>query len=161
MIKAQELRIGNQVYLPTIEKNITVDYHHIRYATINPNNEYEPIPLTPEILERFGFDRNMGGWLLEGDINQKSFRSDDESKYGWSLEMTDVDDNDVHFRIGYSKILIKDAPARHIKYLHQLQNLYHALTGEELGIKENNKEVIMNEVSLLADGSYGAGYKIK
>lgn len=143
MIKREDLRIGNLVF--SAENNEYELAGTIKVEKIGPTGinqwadmeiEYEGLSgilLTPEILEKCGFEENMGGWYLEGEIKQNSFSSDDRN-FGWCFTLCDVNDDDVHFRLGYSSLLINDAPARHIKYLHQLQNLYHTLTGEELTV---------------------------
>jgi hypothetical protein len=72
--------------------------------------EGQPIPLTPEILEKCGFQRaTIGGYYKDfEDITVRLFQ--EEGFY--SLEY-----------IGTK-----------IQYLHQLQNLYFALTSEELKV---------------------------
>tara|TARA_R110002096_G_scaffold382312_1_gene576205 strand:+ start:6033 stop:6365 length:333 start_codon:yes stop_codon:yes gene_type:complete len=106
MIEVKDLRIGN-----------LVNYHykgnnHITTVNINLLTEIgrliktariEPIPLTEEWLVKFGFD----GW----DIGS------------YTITLT----NGNFWILGCDKPL-----ARNIKHVHQLQNLYHALTGEEL-----------------------------
>jgi hypothetical protein len=73
----------------------------------------EPIPLTEEWLLRMGFEKlNQHYWSLNGFNYQMIFSNN-------SL--------DVHKR----KYLIKN-----VKHVHSLQNLYFALTGQELEIKE-------------------------
>jgi hypothetical protein len=122
MIKANELRIGNLVYLPTIEKTIVVGYHHIRYATINPDNEYEPIPLTPEILRRCGFfETSTDGEFI---YNERGIIKININNIGL-----------ISFNVG--EIIFST-----VHYLHQLQNLYFTLTGEELEI--NNYKVFIS-----------------
>jgi hypothetical protein len=73
--------------------------------------EIVPIPLTEEILLAFGFeyddiDGNSGYWKVN---NFKVVFGEDGCSYNWSLI---------------------------IKYVHQLQNLVFALTGEELTFKQ-------------------------
>jgi hypothetical protein len=146
MIKANELRIGNKVLhqrnpqlheietiLGFLNDSVFLSADHEGVTYPKSLNSIESIPITPEVLEKCGFEENMGGWYLEGSINQKTFSSDDR-KFGWCMNLSDVDKKDIHFRFGYSSVPINDSPARHIKYLHQLQNLYFALTGEELTV---------------------------
>jgi hypothetical protein len=119
-MKASELRIGNKFYLPNSEIG-TISYHEIRLLVVSlekPN--YKPIPLTEEWLLKFGFEINRQTkeenniWRCyseEGffEVEQigSSFFLDDNHCYGTK-----------------------------INYVHQLQNLYFALTGEELVVKE-------------------------
>ena len=69
--------------------------------------EYKPIPLTEEWLFKFGFEK-----AYETCYQYKDFILNDK------FIMMDID------------ITIQ------LKYVHQLQNLYHSLTGEELTIKD-------------------------
>ena len=73
----------------------------------NNKIEYKPIPLTEEWLFKFGFEK-----AYETCYQYKDFILNDK------FIMMDID------------ITIQ------LKYVHQLQNLYHALTGEELTIKD-------------------------
>ena len=73
----------------------------------NNKIEYKPIPLTEEWLLKFGFEKRY-----ETCFQYKNFILNDK------FIMMDID------------ITIQ------LKYVHQLQNLYHALTGEELTIKD-------------------------
>lgn len=74
-------------------------------------NDLRPIPLTPEILGNCGFRKD--GLTYKSKITLKQF-------FG---------ENGKHFLFGYENANID------IFYLHQLQNLYFALTGEELTFK--------------------------
>lgn len=111
-MKENELRIGNWVdYSGSI---IPVASIYIGQSTL----EYaDPIPLTPEILEKAGF---------EWSIYHQAFHK----------ENFEFDINEC-FPKGYSLSTFKRRflIVSKIKYLHQLQNLYYALTGEELEIK--------------------------
>lgn len=69
-----------------------------------------PIPLTAEWIEKFGFDKLP---------NQNKY---DMDKF-WACKLRNG--NEWHF---------EDLECI-VKYVHQLQNLYFALTGEELAIK--------------------------
>ena len=107
----KEVRIGNwvKIYgLPEQVNNITTDDVN-GYAI----DRYEPIPLTEDILLQCGFriddydSELVVCWL--GSFN---------------LRLTDK-------RIYYSVILHKSIE---VKYLHQLQNLYFAITNKELEV---------------------------
>ena len=76
------------------------------FITINMAHNYEPIQLTTEILVRCGFEDDKKEMI-------RRLRGNDFVLDGYS--------NDYNgFYLG------------RIDYLHQLQNLYFALTGEEL-----------------------------
>lgn len=76
-------------------------------------NKLDGIPLTPELLKRCGFEKGINN----PDYHDLRF-----------FVLTKIEE-------GY-RLRNCDYPGRDIKYLHQLQNLYFALTGEELTIKE-------------------------
>lgn len=134
MIKASELRIGNCIlYLNELyivdgiryEKEAPESKWRISFRTVDDNNPakqilrngkfenwIDPIPLTPEILEKCGFYKShLGGYWKSGqrlDINAESI--------SYCLYEN------------FNEVL----RSKKLQYLHQLQNLYFALTGSEL-----------------------------
>lgn len=70
----------------------------------------EPIPLTEEWLLKFGFKIRDGEWWIDNEIFGVTFDENHEPLHIWDGSFT-------------------DSPC---KYVHQLQNLYFALTGTEL-----------------------------
>ena len=121
MIQASELRIGNWAINygkhVCIEADDIVDCHHQPYS-------YEPIQLTPEILEKAGFTE----------------RNNEESKFsGVELDVFYTPRGPFSFGIA---LYINCFWFKHqddflgveLKNVHQLQNLYFAITGEELQI---------------------------
>jgi hypothetical protein len=117
-MKATEFRIGNIVYvkgkvdeLSGIADN---DYYSTGYGHGVWDDDIEPIPLTEEWLLKFGFNYidDDGAYLA---LKYRGFyiHSDDSDEF--SIATIKVQD----FRIV-------------IKHVHQLQNLYFALTGKEL-----------------------------
>ena len=131
-MKVQELRIGNIITHKDInmfrvdEIRQTNEGYIVRmYTCDNLESKMnmllslaEPIPLTPELLKKCGFVKSK----LEGyDVH---FKYSHHKLYSAITALYD------------SKFSIKlDDVARGIKSLHQLQNLYYALTNEELVIK--------------------------
>lgn len=105
-MEASELRIGNLIMKDGDEIIVS---HHTFYHLEIYGEDYEPIPLTEEWLEKSGFKSTVE-WLLKYKNNSTLLVSD--VKYGF-----------------------QNIPIQKIKYVHQLQNLYFALTGEELTIK--------------------------
>lgn len=111
MIKAEEFRIGNWVY-DFARKPVQI----IR-LTKGAFPLEMPIPLTHKILVQFGFTcylnpNNTGSVIY--DLND--FKIIEHKTEDFSL---------------------RDMHSKRFTYLHQLQNLYFALTGEELEIKLN------------------------
>ncbi|HLI93233.1 MAG TPA: hypothetical protein VKU83_06475 [Puia sp.] len=141
MIQPNELRKGNKVYggnparciatvLTIIQQGIEAEYQTITYGAA-PNNpgigfgkfeDIYPIPLTPEILGKCGFERNE-----DKDVNgYLAYRSD--HFYAFDIFINKDGKVAVHF--------LKTALSQnHPQYLHQLQNTIFVLTGEELEVK--------------------------
>lgn len=130
-MKPQDLRIGNKIYQKKLEFN-SVNWHQIIidvgsidiYSLENANeivkNNFEPIPLTEEWLLKFGFE-------LRGN----------EAKF-WTLQNVDIWAMGGYF--------FNDLDLR-ISSVHQLQNLFHSLTGNELTIKEESMSYDENRIS--------------
>lgn len=124
-MNANELRIGNWVY-KNIADFLGNHYHQligwdIWQASTHPNElnvEFSPIPLTPEILEKAGF-KNPGGQEYAGCYDYKEF--------SYYLPKKQV-------MIFFEENGISHWLPQKIEHLHKLQNLYFALTGEELEI---------------------------
>lgn len=120
-MKAEELRISN--YVLSYNKDIT---QVIRLSKEKIIIDASPILLTEEWLLKFGFECfNYPYWrMLLTDGKQE----DDEFFY------IHFENNYIYLKCGYkAEYYVKSA--KPIKYVHQLQNLYFALTGEELTIK--------------------------
>lgn len=114
MIKANELRIGNWVFQENRHVQLNEDDLEVLFAARN-YEDYNPIQLTPEILEKCGFKMDSGADFTHTDSGLKLFSGHHEFNYwGSTHNAKDFDTS--------------------IKYLHQLQNLYFALTGEELKV---------------------------
>jgi hypothetical protein len=125
-MKAQELRIGNYHLYHIVDKldergeydeicKIDADDFGILENFDCP--EYKPIPLTEEWLLKFGFEKMSSNY-----------------ERGWLLLWGNLKTGTIDFVINEPH-----SSKRHItalKYVHQLQNLYFALTGEELKIKQ-------------------------
>lgn len=123
MIDARELRIGNYVY--GYKTTWTIDKNDFRDVDLDDNSmPYNPIPLTEEWLLKLGFKdaRSNELELYPIKYNTKTIRY---NGINTNLYVSDFGD-DSHY----------DLPCPHIKYVHQLQNIYFALTGEELTIRE-------------------------
>jgi predicted nuclease of predicted toxin-antitoxin system len=118
-MKTTDLRIGNLV----LSKGVPVQIEEIMWETVRycfgefPIDYVEPIPLTEEWLLKFGIERRQIKDLISYNTNQ--------------LELYQYASNN-------NKIFFEHADGEvELKYVHQLQNLYFALTGEELTQIEN------------------------
>jgi len=120
-MKASELRIENFVFdnLGGILKikgiNDNSDLSHIK-----------PIPLTEEWLLKFGFEQIGISGYFSKNIDEKTYIAQNPNGFWIAIERAEGDDDGED---EYSKQI-------NVQYVHQLQNLYFALTGEELEIKE-------------------------
>ena len=117
-MKATELRIGN-----FINNELTGEGKLTQEVLCDFANGYihlEPIPLTEEWLLKFGYSK-----FIENDTySSLSLVIDNVLKYTILLEH---ENNEFTFPNTYKPIKLK--------HVHQLQNLFHSLTGEELKTK--------------------------
>lgn len=113
MIDAKELRIGNlfitndnmRTLTPLTSRIIDTGFNHPSYL----NEGFEPIPITVEWLLKFGFEKQT-----------------DVCGFKWykgNFYILEVAKNS--FYCDYCLVFAID-------YIHQLQNLYYALTQKEL-----------------------------
>jgi len=134
-MKPSDLRIGNWI---TYEVGHKDGKKNKIQCQVKPNEIedlfenkgffiYEPIPLTEEWLQKFGF-------IVDNELWHKK-----EFDILWTIlirlqdgaiELQSIIDEQVNEEV---EILI--LPSK-VKYVHQLQNLYHSLTGEELKVNE-------------------------
>lgn len=129
MIQANELRIGNWIAekihpglcQPVFLYSVRVSENNFCTLLKRLNTfPYQGIRLTPEILEKCGF-----------------YRIEEEKLFAHDATGIDlVYDKSWHFKYlrKNPKSIVRDIQ---LAYLHQLQNLYFALTGEELKINLN------------------------
>jgi hypothetical protein len=136
-MKTYELRIGNLVSRKDLgngyERVESVIYLGEKVVTSGPIKvicEYEsiePISLTNEWFERLGF-----GYRNENGQKYYHIYSDE---LGDEVQLA-MDDDEFAFYLWWNDGKYERFPSQLIKYVHQLQNLYFALTGEELAIKQ-------------------------
>jgi len=111
-MKASELRIGN--YVNDSIGLITIGLNgNIKFAYV-----YHPIPLTEEWLLKFGFDK----------LDKAHFKIIQKDIFNSPFTIT-LDENEI-FKLDFQGFWYQ------LEFLHQLQNLYFALTNEELKIKD-------------------------
>lgn len=138
MIAANELRIGNWIdaEIGTIKKPKkvntiingvytstpppSVESYIISYSRSIRLSNLFPIPITPEILEKCGFLQHHDDCYNHVMYIKKVF---DGGKLLWGVYPNEI---------GGGVVIRKAKP---LESLHQLQNLYFALTGEELTYK--------------------------
>ena len=114
-MEAKELRIGNNLYNDGVV--VTIDARSIFDIWDDKGlKNYKPIPLTEEWLLKFGFEKKQGGlesvyFILAGKCLLE---------YNLTHKFADI------VRKVNLDLFIE------LEYVHSLQNLYFALTGEEL-----------------------------
>ena len=122
MIQPQELRIGNYIFykneifeVDAISKSHTYLLKGKNIVKTTPEC-LNPIPLTEKILLKFGFEKQHN-----------------EDDFDYWFKKGFCDDILWEHSEGFCHSLNYGGD---IKYVHQLQNLYFALTGEELTFKK-------------------------
>lgn len=118
-MKANEIRIGNIFTVSGFPMYVEAIFKDTVYLNFEGNEgdvweenikDLIPIPLTEEILNKAGFESHYHGFIR----NERIFI--EETLNGWN--------------IGFFGITMRE-----IDYLHDLQNLIFALTGEEIKIE--------------------------
>lgn len=128
-LKAVELRPCNLIQNGYV---VTIQYHNGIWGCLVTSSlfssghdwvfvkesDLKPVPLTPELLERFGFQayNDDGGFEL---IEDKAIQ----------LHENYLEGDGFSFVFDTQFLTV-------IRYAHQLQNLYFALTGNELTLKQ-------------------------
>lgn len=135
MVKATELRIGNLVTYHGEEDMICTvdakDIFNIATGYMENHKIHSVIPITEKLLLEFGFEEKNYDYTIsisECELVKLMLIPHDEfpSESSVCVIQSNEDDNEEE------TVFLSD-----IKYVHQLQNLYFALTGKEL-IKINN-----------------------
>ncbi|KGE14598.1 hypothetical protein [Sphingobacterium deserti] len=122
MIQANDLRIGNFVHSVEIGNEVIINSISDEGITFKNCVTFDyptfeditPIPLTEEILFKCGFFY---------DIDSDTYKISD-----CTLQI-DMSDFEIPDAIVFGESL------RYVRHLHQLQNLFFALTGKELEVK--------------------------
>ena len=123
-MKASELRIGNYIQFRHTETPVKITLgDFVREYKNEHLEDYEPIPLTEEWLVKFGFEK-VTDFQFSIDDSYLTLKVEDDN---WDELCMDVFimTLDMH----------KPFYITCIEYVHQLQNLYFALTGTELETK--------------------------
>lgn len=119
MIHERELRIGNLIETNIIQPVELETFQYLLNSNFAPHDAIKPIPFTEDWLKKISahqhsFELGKDGIAWFGAYKNKVFLN--------IKNCADMDSSVISFQI---------------KYVHQAQNIYHSLTGEELTIKEN------------------------
>lgn len=120
-MKETELRVGNFVELRgKAHRIMALPFHYPIIDCLDTPfgsftyDDLNPVQLTPEWLPRFGFGNWFGTcWYRKG--------------------------SEIHLCHGAPEfdLLIKERSVRDINYVHELQNIFHAIEGVDLPIIDN------------------------
>ena len=129
MIKAEELRIGNFLLNTGNGQEFRVSFDVLELIHRKRGWFYriEPIPLTEEWFKKLGFNWDEDdGWNI-------SYLSIQEGDYRLCVmdDEAEVEFNSYKPSYSYQHVFVG-----HVEHVHQLQNLYFALTGEELELSK-------------------------
>ncbi len=113
-MKATELRIGNLLYYKGIGEHGIITVDEIKEGLYT---SCEGISLTEEWLFKFGLNTT-------DFFHEQSFRINQDEDFGWTITVQSADHK-------------KQIEFSYFKYVYQLQNLYFALTGEELSLTKH------------------------
>lgn len=132
MINLKELRVDNWVYNSYTKQNTQVypmmipQLHRLEKENGSLKNcNIEPIPLTEEILLKCGFYEDVSGFVQSFIISYWNNIRTVKTQFEIVLD-------DVNGPVG---IFVSGNNVIYLRSLHQLQNLYFAITGQELKIE--------------------------
>lgn len=128
-MKANELRVGNWVrYCDNNYQIQQIIKRNGKYALIFENlyhgvwiDEVEKIELTEDVLLKCGFEL-----IYDGYYTRELYLIQD-TRFDFLI-------NKQNFELS-ELVYIGDTYYRNVRYLHELQNLYYAITKEELEVK--------------------------
>ena len=123
MIQANELRLGN--YILTLDGRVET----VKYIMGDSANE-NPIPLTEEWLEKFGFKKAFA--YPDTVPPAPHWEKEEKAAALYCLYFYKTDK-------GFDLVTSPEMgeTIANVQYVHSLQNLYFALTGQELTIKDS------------------------
>lgn len=137
-MKANELRIGNWIkYEDKLVQVVQLSSLMIlcqrdenQFLVNCAPKEFQPIELTEEVLVKIGFEDRKGYFNYSRVFG-------DENNYCDSIHIYYCAPL-KHFRFTHDKVKADDLQKMdlyNIQYLHQLQNAYYCLTGQELEVE--------------------------
>lgn len=138
MINAKELRVGNILMFDETDTVIVTEIYKkkvkfsgvpmARYSKIEATcglSDLEPVPITESILLNCGFKKRNEGFYEVFHI--ETWNNIRTVSTVFKITLDDLD--------GPIGVFISGNHVVHLRSLHQLQNLYFSLTGQELEIK--------------------------
>jgi len=131
MVNPNEFRPGNFLMQKVDHRIVTVacSFPHFELMA-KGGKELFPVVLKAEIFEKCGFEENKKYPLLPS-----------AREFKLAIPVKSSHKNEIHAYVKsngecFARAMINELPASNPVYqLHQLQNLYYGLTGEELQVK--------------------------
>lgn len=132
MINANELRLGNYVLQKVNTRIIPVEctFQHFELLQNGNSKDIYPVTLKAEILEKAGFSENKDYPLLP-----------EAREFILVLPVIGNNKNEIRAYIKnnkecFGRAVVNGLPvSNNFYHLHQLQNLYFALTNDEMDVK--------------------------
>ncbi len=128
-IKVNELRVGNYFKWSPLASmgigNDTVTADRFNALATGWNDLINPIPISAEILEKCGFIKAEHNWF-----NKRYFTDCNEAAEVMMITINASSNRCAFYNEDFDTPAIMTGII--IEYLHQLQNLAYAVTGEEL-----------------------------
>jgi hypothetical protein len=139
-LKASDLRIGNWIEIKKIDFEDLLDSLDLNENDYIPKKPYfqiaaiEKDQIRIDYFDEFEFDYSQikpisltEQWLIDLGFQDNNYTFDLYAKrkkieFSWSVKVVSTGVRSCFYSSKY----------KHIKYVHQLQNLYHSLTGKEL-----------------------------
>lgn len=133
-LRIEEIRIGNYLQLGKSEAMaLRIEFDRKVKGVINGTHikYFSGIPLTEEWLKRFGFvkeDRHYSKVMYDDKYMAVYYPKEEfKDEYEYEIQLY----GDYSSQITVDVFYVRNIAAQ---YVHQLQNLYFALTGEELAL---------------------------
>lgn len=126
MITENEIRSGNILNYQSAEGDIlqcTINWQDIKWCVEDPkgfNIAHSPVPITEQVLKDCGFE-----------AKKSTSHSEGKPKDYYCYSLLGFTYNDIQKTWWNKNLLLTNPP----KYMHQLQNLIFATTGQELEYK--------------------------
>jgi hypothetical protein len=127
--KREEMRIGNYIFANGVLDQVSDIFNGDVLTKKAGKPRVELIPLSDEWFNRFNFKKDGEYWCIsDADINYCFKYADFRDDWGFYIEYTDSpfdEDEGKYYPVSFGT-----------KYVNQLQNLIHSLTGGELTLSE-------------------------
>ena len=132
MVATSDLRLGNWVYdgertqFPMYVQTIGEDYVYLNFngnegdAWECKPDDLQGIPITPELLTKLGFTELYGLWRKTMSSRRIAIK---------------IDTSFVSIEAFEDRLLDSRCTCHGVKYLHQIQNLFKAISNDELKIE--------------------------